>query len=250
MLFVTGDIHGGIQNFIQECLYKNIGLDDYVIIAGDFGGVWFQEDKDKDWYDEAEAALDDLNEQPWITLFIDGNHENFDRLYSYPVKEWNGGKVHVIRPNVLHLMRGEIFDIEGKSILAMGGAASHDISQGIIDLDEYEMNPDFWDSQYVRVNNYSWWAKEKPTYDELQNCLKNLSEKDFKVDYVITHEAPYSFTNLVFELRHCIPDDYSKWLEQLKWKLDYKKFFCGHYHLDVQINEKDYILYNKLIAIA
>ena len=72
-------------------------------------------------------------------MFVDGNHENYTRLYNdYPVEEWNGGKVHRIRDSVIHLMRGEIYDIDNKKIFVFGGAFSHDIQEGILDLDEEE----------------------------------------------------------------------------------------------------------------
>ena len=42
MIYITGDTHGGFQrfttgNFPQQ---KQMGRNDYVIICGDFGGVW------------------------------------------------------------------------------------------------------------------------------------------------------------------------------------------------------------------
>lgn len=69
-------------------------------------------------------------------LLTDGNHENFDRLYAYPVEMWHGGKVHKIRPSVIHLMRGQIFELEEKKIFTFGGASSHDISAGILEPDD------------------------------------------------------------------------------------------------------------------
>lgn len=33
-----------------------------------------------------------LNDRPFTTLFVDGNHENFDLLNAYPVENWHGGK--------------------------------------------------------------------------------------------------------------------------------------------------------------
>ena len=69
---------------------------------------------------------------------MDGKHENFTRLYNYPVEEWYGGKVHKIRDSVLHLMRGEIFNIDNKNFFTFGGAKSHDIQEGILNLDEEE----------------------------------------------------------------------------------------------------------------
>ena len=50
-----------------------------------------------------------LSEKPWTTLFVDGNHENFDRLKNYPITEEWGGKVQKIYDKVYHLMRGEIY---------------------------------------------------------------------------------------------------------------------------------------------
>jgi metallophosphoesterase superfamily enzyme len=60
---------------------------DYVIIAGDFGVIW-DNSKEQDYF------LKWLDNKKFTTLFIDGNHENFDLLNEYPITEWNGGKVH------------------------------------------------------------------------------------------------------------------------------------------------------------
>ena len=130
-VWITGDIHGEPRRFNTESFYEqsNTTKDDVMIICGDFGLVWDYtgEGSSERWW------LNWLENKPWTTVFVDGNHENFNRLYQYPVKEWNGGLVHEIRPHVLHLMRGEVFTIEGKTFFAMGGASSHDISDGIID---------------------------------------------------------------------------------------------------------------------
>jgi hypothetical protein len=124
MIYVTGDIHGSIdiRKLLDNEVTEMIKEGDYLIICGDFGLIWhFKREigKERKW-------LKWLNSRPWTTIFVDGNHECFPRLNAFPVKEWHGGKVNEIRPKVLHLMRGEIFDIEGYKIFAMGGAASHD----------------------------------------------------------------------------------------------------------------------------
>ena len=130
MIYITGDCHADFTKFNMENFpeQKEMTKDDYVIICGDLGGVWMKDEeseKEKWW-------LDWLERKSFTTLFVDGNHENFDRLYSYPVEEWNGGKVHRIRPSVIHLMRGQVFTVEGKKIFAFGGAISHDIAGGIL----------------------------------------------------------------------------------------------------------------------
>ena len=103
MIYITGDCHG------------------------DFGGVWH---KDEESPKEA-MNLDWLESRMFTTLFVDGNHENFDRLNAYSLETWNSGKVYRIRPSVLHLMHGQVFELEGKKIFTFGGASSHDISGGI-----------------------------------------------------------------------------------------------------------------------
>ena len=80
-----------MENFPEQA---GMTRDDYVIIRGDFSGVWDGSKKEK-------RNLDWLESLPFTTLFVSGNHENFDRLARYPVEEWCGGKVQRIRPHVL-----------------------------------------------------------------------------------------------------------------------------------------------------
>ena len=117
MIYITGDCHGDFERFSKNIFpeQNEMTKDDYVIICGDFGGVWNKDTespKEKWW-------LNWLQEKSFTTLFVDGNHENFDRLYNYRVEEWHGGKVHKIRPSVIHLMRGQIFTIDGKEFLPL-----------------------------------------------------------------------------------------------------------------------------------
>ena len=120
MIFMTGDTHGEVRRFNRDSFPEQKGMtkDDYVIILGDFGLVW--DYKGESRYER--QWLDWLESKSFTTLFIDGNHENHDRLDSMPVEVWHGGKVHRIRPSVIHLMRGQIFDVEGLKLFAFGGA--------------------------------------------------------------------------------------------------------------------------------
>lgn len=109
MIFITGDTHQDYRRFTELCFpeQKEMTKDDYVIICGDFGGVWnYQHESERE-----KMLMDELEAKSYTTLFVDGNHENFDRLYDYPVELWHGGKVHKIRPSVIHLMRGQVFDM-------------------------------------------------------------------------------------------------------------------------------------------
>ncbi len=55
-----------------------------------------------------EAKLDALVVLPYTILFLDGNHECFHEIFAYPEEMWNGGRIRRIRPNALHLMRGQV----------------------------------------------------------------------------------------------------------------------------------------------
>ena len=136
-VFVTGDIHGNPTRLSKDSFYEQKDFsgnkaENTVIILGDFGLVWNRDGESK----QEKYWLNWLNQKPFTIVFVDGNHECFPRIYSYPIQEWRGGKVHEVRSNVLHLMRGEVFSIEDKKFFAFGGASSHDIQDGILDYND------------------------------------------------------------------------------------------------------------------
>ena len=182
-------------------------------------------------------------------MFVDGNHENYTRLYNaYPVIEWHGGKVHKIRDSVLHLMRGEIFDIDGKTIFAFGGARSHDIQDGILNLDQEEKIYEFRKrGAFFRIRDFSWWDLELPTDEEMQNGIKNLEKYNYKVDYIITHCCPTNVQPLI-SLRY--KKDYlTNYLQTIAEKCEFKRWYFGHYHENKHINSQYTILYESIEPI-
>ena len=246
-IIVTGDIHGNpfqrlnLENFPEG---KTFTKEDYVIILGDFGLVWDDSAMEH-------SCLDWLENKPWTTLFIDGNHENYDLLNKFPIEEWGGGRVQKIRSSVIHLLRGEVYDIGGYKFLAMGGARSHDIQDGVLEVGDPRIK--IWkkdDFKLFRINHISWWEEEIPNEEERKNALKNLAENDYKIDYILTHEAPSSDVVLMDHLLYH-PDEYSKWLEmEIRQKVKYKKWFFGHYHLNLDVNEKETCLFERRIRIV
>lgn len=251
MIFITGDIHGNpvrlsSDNFPKQ---KEMTKDDTVIICGDFGIVWNWEGEDSSekWW------LDWLEAKPFTTVFCDGNHENFDRLNSYPVKEWNGGLVHEIRPSVLHLMRGEIFNIEGKRFFVFGGASSHDIWDGILDPKKDQEKIKQWYKEpyrMFRVNKRSWWKEELPTEEEMLNGIDNLEKCNWKVDYIISHSPSTYIIKLLLGQRLYSQDILTEYLEGIKKRLEYDKHYFGHMHVERIIEEERSIgLYANIYRI-
>lgn len=246
MIYITGDTHSDFSRFTEENfpIQSEMTKDDYIIICGDFGGVWtFEEESIRE-----KELLDWLDNKNFTTLFVDGNHENYTRLYNYPIEKWKGGKVHKIRDSVLHLMRGEIFDIDNKKIFAFGGAKSHDIQDGILNLDEEEKIYEYRKrGSYFRIRDFSWWDLELPTNQEMENGIENLEKINYKVDYIISHCCPTSIQALINPIyKRDILTDY---LQQISEKCTFKKWYFGHYHDYRQVNAQFTLLYEDILPL-
>lgn len=216
MIYVTGDTHGRQEKWLKE-IHPVLSPGDTIIITGDFGvgfwsGKYFSEETFYDW----------ISEQPYEVLFVCGNHENFDKLNSYKIENWNGGKVHKIRHNIIHLMRGEIYSIDGSSVLAFGGGYSLD--------------------KYRRQEGVSWWPQEMPSEEEYQNAENNLKKHNYSVDYIITHTAPiesiqYLSTNGDIGIKPIIEEELplTSFLDNIQKSVTYKHFYFGHFHVSYPI---------------
>lgn len=240
MIYLTGDTHGDALRLVKRnTQHYEFTAADTVIICGDFGLIWSGSRGEN-------QQLDFLSSKPFTILFVDGNHENFDLLAQYPVEQWNGGKVHRIRPNILHLMRGQVFTIEGKTFFTMGGASSHDIDDGILDPDD----PHFYEKEkrlramyaLYRVNHYSWWKEELPLPEEMDEGRANLAAHDWTVDYIITHCCPSSIVSIIGKGMYK-RDKLTDYLDEINAKCNYKMWYFGHYHDNRHVTNKSVLLY-------
>ena len=166
-LFVTGDIHGSTSirklnksNFLEG---QNLTKDDTVIILGDFGLLWDNSNQDKYWLDWLEA-------REWTTMFIDGNHENFNLIDKLEMVEYMGNMVGKVRNSVFHIPRGTVLEIDNKLLYCFGGAESTD--------------------REFRIEGKDWWKDELPTHTEMNRGIINLEAVNYCVDYVLTHTCP------------------------------------------------------------
>ena len=211
MIYVTGDIHANPERLGMDALTQrgiHMNPEDYVIVCGDFGIPWVGESDETD-----HKWLEWLAQLPYTVLFVDGNHENFDQLCRYPVKSWSGGRVHELRPNLYHLLRGEVFTLEDQTFFTFGGAKSTDKAQ--------------------RWPGVSWWPQEEASAENFDNAAKNLTAHDFTVDYVITHTAPARFVDQVADMSQWIDGcKTSQLLSGLEELMTYKKWYFGHFHVD------------------
>ena len=251
MIYITGDCHGDFRRFNKKYFVEQLRMtkDDFIIICGDFGGVW-----NKDCESAYEnIQLDWLDSQPFTTLFVSGNHENYDRLDEYPVEEWNGGKIQRIRPSIIHLMRGQVYTIEGKKIFSFGGASSHDISGGILELDDplYKEKKKRLDREYLsyRVNHLSWWERELPSKEEMEEGKMNLEKNNNEVDFIVTHCCAAS-TQILIDPYFTKIDYLAKYFEELRQTVKFKKWIFGHYHGNKNVTADEILIYEQIIRIS
>jgi len=252
MIYITGDCHSDFSKFDKGLFpqQRDMTKDDYVIITGDFGGVWFS--PNSPFYIQQEKALDKLESLPFTTLFIDGNHENFHLLNAYPVEEWNGGKIHRIRRSVFHLMRGEFFNINGLRVFALGGASSHDIQDGIIDPDttpNWEELSELWSLKHkmFRIKNISWWEEEIPSREEFIHCLETLDNCNYECDLFISHCCS---TSTQAKINPGYESDFlTDFLDIIKKRLKYKMHYFGHYHDNISLSENEHLIYDQIVRI-
>ena len=219
MIYITGDTHGEYHDFIKRINDTGIKNGDTFIICGDFGFVW---NSQPNLY-----FLQLLKSQPFDILFVDGNHEDFDMLATFPVEDWHGGKVHKISDNIRHLMRGYVFEIANKKIFTMGGAYSID--------------------KAMRCEGISWWSAELPNNEEYKRAGENLEKYGYSVDYVVTHTIPLSAIHrlgLVPDTQDGELTGYFEWL--YSDKLKFKKWFAGHWHKNILVNDNIQILYDEV----
>ena len=250
-IFVTGDVHGGAEYGSSRFSSKSwpdgrtLSRDDVVVVAGDFGFVWDGSNTDRYWLDWFES-------KPWTTCFVDGNHENHRMLAELPETEWNGGRVHVARPHVLHLMRGQVYELESYRFFTMGGAKSHDIEDGILEPDTSDFERRLTMLQRkprarYRINHISWWAQELPSDEEYAEARRNLDAVSWAVDYIITHCAPTSIA--LMGSRHNEADRLTDFLQEVKERAKYHYWLFGHYHDNKAIDEKHILLWEQIVRI-
>jgi predicted phosphohydrolase len=235
MIFITGDMHSGhdIGKFTTDnfSLGRVLTKDDYIIIVGDFGLFFQNPQTPSDKY-----YLDWLNEKPWTTLFLRGNHDNPHMLEALPIAEKFGGKMGIAADSVFFLRDGEIYTIEDKTFFVYGGAMSTDIK--------------------YRTKDEDWWAEEIPSIEIQDYALSNLQKHNHQVDCILTHTAPHTVI-----LEHIVPmmpeylkraeDPVAIFLSSVMAIVEFDQWFFGHFHTNATFgkNGNFHLLYNNFLEI-
>ncbi len=239
--FITGDKHGNFSRVKSFCRDVSTRRKDVLIILGDAGFNYYDDERD----DKLKSEVSALN----ITLFcLHGNKENRPQnIATYGIRSFCGGKVYYEPkyPNILFAVDGEVYTFEGRKYMVVGGAHSVDKLRCLRE------NIPFWDD-------------EMPD-DEVKKRVEERLELENNTIYgMLTHTCPIDYlpTEMFVSTRQNAtikrkprkakskkmfkPDiDRSTeiWLGKLEKKIDYKVWFCGHYHIDKQIDKIQMMCY-------
>jgi predicted phosphohydrolase len=207
MIYITGDTHGELSIKRLKALNDKATKDDIVIICGDFGLVFNNEQTPAEkWW------LNWLSNKPWTTVFCRGNHENHPKLDLFPTVDMFDDVVGVIAPNVYELKTGHIYNIQGKRTFVFGGAESIDKNR--------------------RIQGVSWWPEEIPSVKMFNDAYDKVIQ-DVNFDLVITHTAPESVIRKIPEFKGVkVGDPVAKMLDAFYDVIKYDKWYCGHWHED------------------
>lgn len=223
VIYVTGDLHGD-ENRLFDRQWRKLKKGDTLIVCGDFGFLWDGSERERE-------ALEYLGSRKYNVLFLDGTHENFDLLHKCRETVWHGGHVRRVSGNLLHLMRGQIFNIEGKKIFTFGGGESAD--------------------RDIRIEQGKWWRAEMPTADEFREGAQNLDEQECRVDYILTHEPPQLLKSAM-QLRQGVEQNVSKlngFLEEISRTCEFKHWYFGSLHEDKTLTPKYTCVFKKIIPL-
>ena len=249
MIYLTGDTHG---EFMKRLTPQYIQGEekwtarDKLIVLGDFGLVFYPRlEPFLNGIAREEEKKAFLEAKEYEILFIDGNHENFDRLTSeFPEEERYGGTVSRIGRNIFWLRRGQIYTIEGKTFFCMGGAYSIDKA---LRLSQEETIREQYGG--ASLGPICWWPQELPSNEEYQAAAKNLIDRGRRVDYVLTHTAPRSLIQLM--RRAPDPHDYelTGFLDWIWYETSFRHWYFGHWHMDEDVHPKATAMFESTVGL-
>lgn len=223
MIYLASDIHGHIRlPWLQTQLNKiPLTPQDSLILLGDAGIVWSETEhcEVKEYY----------NALPCKTLFVDGNHENFSLLAKYPTCICFGGLAQKVSDKIFHLMRGEIYLIEGKKFFVFGGGFSK--------------------KKLTKTSPVFVWDEEMPNNTEYKHGLNMLKDIGNRVDFILSHVSPFAVTKAM-GIEVCEEEKaLNEYLGLISEETQFDNWYFGHYHKDFTYGKYD-CLYERIITIG
>lgn len=226
MVYLTGDIHGDVRTALWAIRKYDITSDDLLILLGDVGLNYYGADQG----DRKRKRL--LNGAEVPIFCIHGNHEERPfNIPSYHETAWHGGTVYVENdfPNLLFAKDGEVFDLEGQKTIVIGGAYS---------VDKF----------YRLGKGWNWFPDEQPSEEIKERTEASLAACDWKVDLVLSHTCPQKYTPVETFIsgldQSTVDHSTEEWLDTIENRLDYRAWYCGHWHIDKRIDRMHFLMHS------
>lgn len=216
MIYITGDTHRDFYRIHD--IEKN--KDNMLIILGDAGINYYLDEDDR----ILKERLNSYN----IKLFcIQGNHEERpENISTYKEVEIFGGKVYVEKeyPNLIFAKNGELYNINNKKVLVIGGAYSID-------------------KNYRLIYGHPWFKDEQLSIEEMNYILNKY--KDQHIDIILSHTCPLKYEPTEVFMKGInqteVDKTMEKFLDKVEETIDYDKWYCGHYHTEKQIDKLEFM---------
>lgn len=234
MIYITGDTHRDFTRIKTFCERQETTKNDLLIILGDAGINYYDEYEDR-------ALKQYLERFPITFLCVRGNHEERpENIKTYKKefitnKSFEGNCFYEQEfPNLYFLDNG-IFKLKtdkdhGYTCLNINGAYSPD-------------------KYYRLIGCGKWFKDEQLTEEEKKKIVDQLPEK---VDFVFSHTCPEKYIPREVFLpnldQSTVDRSMEGFLDKIESRLDYKKWYCGHWHIDKKI-DKMIFLFNAYEAI-
>lgn len=224
--YITGDTHGKWDKLLF--LKDKEPLSCAVIILGDFGANFAHDQLER-------SRKDTLNSFGNYIYAVRGNHddrpeevENMKLIYDENVK----GEVYCQTrrwPNIRYFKDGGQYEINGLSVLVIGGA--------------YSVDKDF-----RLIFGYPYCKNELLSPQEMDNIYNDIKGKHF--NFVLTHTCPISWqpTDLFLKTidQNKVDKSMEKWFEILKDEVKYDIWMFGHFHDDRIVRPHVEMMYNDV----
>ena len=219
-LFITGDLHCPLDIEKLEVFNNSNILDesDILVILGDAGLLWDGSEERMEW-------IKKIENYPFTTFVVAGNHENYDMIERLPKVLKYGAAARKVHSKLFYDVRGSVYNFNGRKCLTVSGGNSIDKER--------------------RTIGVSWWPQEQITLNDVDMAKRNLSLYDNKVDYILTHVG----TRNVVESFGFTPDSCVLAMDEILRDVIYKHHYFGHYHLDENVSKKQTILYDNFVEL-
>lgn len=214
MIYFVSDLHGNINFKGFQAYLSSASDDDLLIILGDIC-LNFDDTEENRMFTESFLAANKK------IAFIDGNHENFAYINSFPEEQWNGGSVGRLTDNIVFLKRGNVYNIQGKTFFVFGGCKTSSK----------------WKETGV------WYPGEEADEEEVKLAYQNIQKHNFIFDYILTHNYKRNTQSPTMSIKLM---ELTKYIEK---NVCYGKWYFGHAHVNKKVDERHIAIYDELTPL-